>query len=55
MALPYHIFVVSARVPQNEYTGKVQYGTAFVFMVIVLAIALTSILARSHVRKKYKW
>ena len=55
MALPYHIFVVSARVPQNEYTGKVQYGTAFVFMVLVLAIALTSILARSHVRKKYKW
>jgi phosphate transport system permease protein len=55
MALPYHIFVVSARVPQNIYTEKVQYGTAFIFMLIVLAIAFASIMARSHVRKKYKW
>jgi len=55
MALPYHIFVVSARVPQNEYTEKVQYGTAFVFMVIILSIALASILARAKVRKMYKW
>lgn len=55
MALPYHIFVVSARVPQNEYTSKVQYGTAFVFMFIVLGIAFASILLRTHVRKKYKW
>lgn len=55
MALPYHIFVVSARVPQNEYTEKVQYGSAFVFLFIVMLIALTSILLRIHVRKKFKW
>ena len=55
MALPYHIFVVSAKVPQNEYTEKVQYGSAFVFLFIVMVIALTSILLRIHVRKKYKW
>jgi len=55
MALPYHIFVVSARVPQNEYTEKVQYGSAFVFLFIVMAIALTSILLRAKVRRMYKW
>jgi phosphate transport system permease protein len=55
MALPYHIFVVSARVPQNEYTSKVQYATAFVFLTIVMAIALTSIVLRNKVRSKYKW
>ncbi|HYP18417.1 MAG TPA: phosphate ABC transporter permease PstA, partial [Opitutus sp.] len=32
MALPYHIYVVSSKIPQNEYTERVQYGTAFVFL-----------------------
>ena len=36
MALPYHIYVVSSKVPQNEYTEKVQYGTAFVFLACQL-------------------
>ena len=35
MALPYHIYVVSSKIPQNEYTERVQYGTAFVFLFIV--------------------
>ena len=34
MALPYHIYVVSAKIPQNEYTERMQYGTAFVFLFI---------------------
>jgi len=55
MALPYHIFVVSSKVPQNEYTARVQYGTAFVFLFIVMAIALASIILRGKVRGKYKW
>lgn len=55
MALPYHIFVVAARVPQNEYTAKVQYAAAFVFLFIVMVIALASILLRIKVRGKYKW
>ena len=33
MALPYHIYVVSSKIPQNEYTERVQYGGAFVFLV----------------------
>lgn len=55
MALPYHIYVVSSKVPQNEYTSRVQYGTAFVFLGIVAVIALTSILLRNKLRGRYKW
>tara|TARA_B100001093_G_scaffold110681_1_gene102980 strand:- start:6504 stop:7697 length:1194 start_codon:yes stop_codon:yes gene_type:complete len=55
MALPYHIYVVSSKIPQNEYTQSMQYGTALVFMGIVLGIALTSIVLRIKMRKKYKW
>jgi len=55
MALPYHIYVVSSKIPQNEYTSRVQYGTAFVFLVLVALIALTSILLRNKLRGRYKW
>jgi phosphate transport system permease protein len=55
MALPYHIYVVSSKIPQNEYTQSMQYGTAFVFMMIVLGIAFTSIILRIRMRAKYKW
>ncbi|MGA0332374.1 MAG: phosphate ABC transporter permease PstA [Kiritimatiellia bacterium] len=55
MALPYHIYVVSSKIPQNAYTERMQYGTAFVFLVIVAGIALSSILLRIRMRKKYKW
>ncbi|HEY5753776.1 MAG TPA: phosphate ABC transporter permease PstA [Chthoniobacterales bacterium] len=55
MALPYHIYVVSAKIPQNAYTAKVQYGTAFVFLFLVMAIALASVLMRMRLRKMYRW
>lgn len=55
MALPYHIYVVSLKIPQNEYTEKMQYGTAFVFMVIVGLIAASSIFFRVRARRKYQW
>lgn len=55
MALPYHIYVVASKIPQNEYTRDVQYGTAFVFLFTVAAIAMTSIVLRARLRKKYKW
>lgn len=55
MALPYHIYVVSSKVPQNEYTHRVQYGTAFVFLFIVMLIALASILLRLKLRTRFKW
>ncbi len=55
MALPYHIYVVSSKIPQNDYTSRVQYGTAFVFLGIVALIALASILLRNNLRGRYKW
>lgn len=55
MALPYHIYVVSAKIPQNEYTQRMQYGTAFVFLLLVALIALVSIILRNKVRGKYRW
>ncbi len=55
MALPYHIYVVSSKIPQNEYTERVQYGTAFVFLGIVALIATASIVLRNHLRNRYKW
>lgn len=55
MALPYHIYVVSSKIPQNEYTARVQYGAALVFLVVVSGVALTSILLRIRMRKRYRW
>jgi len=55
MALPYHIYVVSSKIPQNEYTERVQYGTAFVFLLIVALIATASIVLRNRLRNRYKW
>jgi phosphate transport system permease protein len=55
MALPYHIYVVSSKIPQNEYTERVQYGTAFVFLAVVMLIALTSILLRERQRRRLSW
>jgi len=55
MALPYHIYVVSSKIPQNEYTERVQYGTAFVFLVVVMLITLTSILLRERQRRRLSW
>ena len=55
MALPYHIYVVSSKIPQNEYTERVQYGTAFVFLLLVAGIAAASIFLRNRLRRLYKW
>jgi phosphate transport system permease protein len=55
MALPYHIYVVSSKIPQNHYTERVQFGTAFVFLTVVLLIALTSVILRNRMRLRYRW
>jgi phosphate transport system permease protein len=54
-ALPYHIYVVSSKIPQNVYTERVQYGTAFVFLAVVMVIALSSVMLRSRLRSRLKW
>ena len=55
MALPYHIYVVSSKIPQNEYTERVQFGTAFVFLAVVLSVALSSVILRNRMRARYRW
>jgi phosphate transport system permease protein len=55
MALPYHIYVVSSKIPQNEYTSRMQYGTALVFLIVVSAITLLSVFLRQRAREKYRW
>src|SRR6184192_671793 len=55
MALPYHIYVVSSKIPQNEYTERMQYGAACILLLLVLAIALASIVLRERTRKSLSW
>lgn len=55
MALPYHIYVVSSKIPQNEYTARVQYGAAFVFLALVMLIALSSVVLRQRIRLRLQW
>ncbi len=54
-AMPYHIYTVAARIPQSEYTKPMQYGSVFVFMVVVMSFAALSIFLRIRYRKKLKW
>lgn len=54
-ALPYHIYTVAARIPQNEYSERAQYGSVFVFLVLVLSFAMTSVILRKKLRAKYQW
>ncbi len=54
-ALPYHIYTIAARIPQSEYSERAQYGSVFVFLVLVLMFAITSVLLRRKLRAKYKW
>ena len=54
-ALPEHIYSLAAKIPQNEYSEQAQYGSVFVFLVLVASLAATSIWLRIHLRKKYKW
>lgn len=52
MALPYHIYVLCAKLPQNAYTQDMQYGTVFILLVIVGVCAGSSIYLRQRVRFK---
>jgi phosphate transport system permease protein len=55
MALPYHIYVVSSKIPQNEYTERMQYGAACILLLLVALIALASIVLRERARKRLSW
>ena len=53
MALPYHLFVISTQVP--EMPLQIQYGTALVLLVFVLAMNIIATVIRSRARARRQW
>ena len=53
MALPYHLFVISTQVPNMPI--QIQYGTALVLLVFVLAMNLIATVIRSRARARRQW
>ncbi len=53
MALPYHLYVISTQVP-NIKPG-IQYGTALVLILIVMAMNISAIIIRARFRKRKLW
>jgi len=54
-ALPYHIYTLAARIPSSEYTQRAQYGSVFVFLMLVGILSLGSMILRAKLRAKLKW
>ncbi|MDF1812956.1 MAG: ABC transporter permease subunit [Verrucomicrobiales bacterium] len=54
-AMPYHIYILSAKIPQSDLVRPMQDGAVLVFMLIVMALATTSVILRMRIRKKLKW
>ncbi len=54
-ALPYHIYTLAARIPASEFTQRAQYGSVFVFLMIVASLSFGSMLLRAKLRSKLKW
>lgn len=55
MALPYHLYVLATQHPDTAAVGPMQYGTAFVLLLIVLGFNLVALALRHCFRKQYKW
>ncbi len=54
-ALPYHIYTLAARIPNSEYTERAQFGSVFVFLLLVASLSVGSMILRSKLRAKLKW
>jgi phosphate transport system permease protein len=54
-ALPYHIYTLAARIPNSEYTQRAQYGSVFVFLLLVALLSAGSMILRAKLRAKLKW
>lgn len=54
-ALPYHIYTLAARIPASEYTQRAQYGSVFVFLMLVATMSFASMILRAKLRSKLKW
>lgn len=55
MALPYHLYVLATQHPEADVVRPMQYGTALVLLILVLAVNLIAIIMRSNYRKKHRW
>ena len=53
MALPYHIYVLATAGTDIDKTQPLQYGTALVLIVLVLAMNLVAIRLRARMSKKW--
>lgn len=54
-ALPYHIYTLAARIPASEYTERAQFGSVFVFLLLVALLSAGSMILRAKLRAKLKW
>ncbi len=54
-ALPYHIYVVTGKLPDDPALKDMQYGSVFVFLLLVISFAMVSVFLRASYRKKLKW
>lgn len=52
MALPYHIYIVSSKLPQNEYTRDMQYGATFVFLLVIGLFVFSSMALRVRLQSR---
>ena len=53
MALSYHLYVMATESINVELTRSIQYGTAFILLIIVFAMNLTAFVIRRHYKRKY--
>ncbi|MCD6081312.1 phosphate ABC transporter permease PstA [candidate division WOR-3 bacterium] len=55
MALPVHIYGLMTEGMYPQYHVPIAYGTAFVLLMLVLAINLIAIIIRYHMRRAKRW
>jgi phosphate transport system permease protein len=53
--LPYHIYTISMRLPPNEYTHRMQYATAMIFVLLILLVIIVTTWLRSRARSQTRW
>ena len=53
MALPYHLYVISTQVPGMPL--NIQYATALVLLLFVLAFTVLAAIIRSYMRRSREW
>ena len=54
-ALPYHIYVVTGKLPDDPALKDMQYGSVFVFLLLIIGFAMISVVLRARYRKQLKW